>query len=199
VPATTTATPTNARQARTEEIVDAAVRLFHERGFTETGIDDIGAAVGITGPAVYRYFASKEDVLVAVIDRSVEHAAGLAEDARAGAASPEDALERLVDGAVRVCIADRALTAIYWNEARNLPPRQRHRVERAQRDMIEDFADILRDVRPEFSPSQARMAVYAASSLMRSVAYRATSLDRATLQSMLSRMALAALRAAPTH
>src|SRR5262245_29551364 len=110
VPATTTATPTSARQARTEEIVDAAVRLFGERGFTETGIDDIGAAVGITGPAVYRYFASKEDVLVAVVDRAVEHASGLTDVARAGSSSPEETLERLIDGAVRVCIADRALT-----------------------------------------------------------------------------------------
>ncbi len=53
--------------------------------------------------------------------------------------------------------------------------------------MIEDFADILRDARPELTPSEARMAVYAASSLMRSVAARATSLDEATLQTMLSK------------
>ncbi len=195
--ARTTTAPTSARQARTEEIVDAAVRLFSERGFTESGIDEIGAAVGITGPAVYRYFASKEDVLVAVVDRAVEHAAGLTDSARASASSPEETLERLIDGAVRVCIADRALTAIYWNEARNLPTRQRRRVERAQRDLIEDFADILREVRPELTPSEARMAVYASASLMRSVAYRATSLDQATLQTMLSRMAHAGLLAAP--
>jgi AcrR family transcriptional regulator len=203
VPATTTATtrtttaPTPARRARTEEIVDAAVRLFSERGFTESGIDDIGAAVGITGPAVYRYFASKEDVLVAVVERSVEHAAGLTEAARAGASSPEGVLEQLIERSVRVCIADRALTAIYWNEARNLPTPQRRRVERAQRDLIEDFADVLREVRPELSPSEARMAVYAAASLMRSVAYRATSLDEATLQTMLTQMAHAALLAVP--
>ena len=195
--ARTTTAPMSAREARTEEIVDAAVRLFSERGFTESGIDEIGAAVGITGPAVYRYFASKEDVLVAVVDRAVEHAAGLTDAARADASSPGETLERLIDGAVRVCIADRALTAIYWNEARNLPTRQRRRVERAQRDLIEDFADILREVRPELTPSEARMAVYAAASLMRSVAYRATSLDESALQTMLSRMAHAALLAAP--
>jgi hypothetical protein len=63
--------------------------------------------------------------------------------------------------------------------------------------MIDDFADILRGVRPELTPSEARMAVYAASSLMRSVADRATSLDEATLQEMLSAMAYAALLAAP--
>ena len=173
------------------------MRLFSERGFTESGIDEIGAAVGVTGPAVYRYFASKEDLLVAVVDRAVEHAAGLTDSARASASSPDDTLQRLIDGAVAVCIADRALTAIYWHEARNLPTRQRRRVERVQRDLIEDFADILRDVRPELTPSEARMAVYASASLMRSVAYRATSLDEATLQTMLSRMAYAGLLAAP--
>jgi AcrR family transcriptional regulator len=201
VPTTTStksiAVPSTARIARTEEILDAATRLFSERGFTETGIDEIGAAIGVTGPAVYRYFARKEDLLVAVVDRAVEHATGLAEAARAGAESTDDTLRRLIDGAVAVCIADRALTAIYWHEARYLPAPQRRRVERVQRDMIEDFADILRDARPELTPSEARMAVYAAASLMRSVAARATSLDEATLQTMLSRMAYAALLAAP--
>jgi len=196
-PATTTSAPSDARRARTEEIIDAATRLFSERGFVETGIDDIGAAIGVTGPAVYRYFASKEDLLVAVLDRAVQHAAGLADAARSDASSPDDALRRVVDGAVAVCIADRALTALYWNEARNLPTPQRLRVERAQREMIEDFADMLRAVRPELTPSEARMAVYAASSLMRSVANRATSLDEATLQEMLSSMAHAALLAVP--
>ena len=195
--ATTTSVPSTARRARTEEIIDAATRLFSERGFTETGIDDIGAAIGVTGPAVYRYFASKEEVLVAVLDRAVQHAEGVAATARAGASSPQDALWRIVDGAVAVCIADRALTALYWNEARNLPAPQRRRVERAQREMIDDFAEILRDARPELTPSEARMAVVAAASLMLSVAVRPTSLDDATLQELLSRMAHAALLAAP--
>jgi AcrR family transcriptional regulator len=200
MPSTKTApstAPSPARRARTEEILDAATRLFSERGFTETGIDEIGAAVGVTGPAVYRYFAGKEDLLVAVLDRAVEHAAGLADAARAAASSPQDALAKAVDGAVAACIEDRELTALYWNEARNLPTRQRHRVERAQRDMIEDFAELLRGVRPELSPSEARMAVYAASSLMRSVSNRATSLNESTLRTMLAEMAHAALLAAP--
>src|SRR5215468_2446200 len=107
----------SARRARTEEIIDAATRLFSQRGFVETGIDDIGAAVGVTGPAVYRYFASKEELLGAVLDRAVQHAAGLADAARSGASSPDDALQRIVDRAVAVCIADRALTTLYWNEA----------------------------------------------------------------------------------
>jgi len=189
--------PSAARTTRTEAILEAATRLFSERGFSETGIDDIGAAIGVTGPAVYRYFPSKEELLVAVLDRAVEHAAGIVDTARTSARTPKDLLRRAVDGAVAVCIADRALTSLYWNEARNLPARHRQRVERAQRTLIDEFAEALRDVRPELTGSEARMAVYAASALMRSVANRATRLSEARLQEMLSTMAYAALLAAP--
>ena len=70
---------------------------------------------------MYRYFASKEDLLVAVLDRAVEHATGVVETARADTASPDDLLQRAVDGAVAVCIADRALTALYGTKRGTFP------------------------------------------------------------------------------
>ena len=45
---------------RREEILDAAARLFAERGYHGVSIDDIGAAVGMSGPGFYRHFAGKE-------------------------------------------------------------------------------------------------------------------------------------------
>jgi AcrR family transcriptional regulator len=48
-------------------MLDAAAKLFSTRGYVDTGIDDIGEAVGVTGPAVYRHFKSKEALLVAVL------------------------------------------------------------------------------------------------------------------------------------
>ncbi|TSD40328.1 TetR/AcrR family transcriptional regulator [Rhodococcus sp. KBS0724] len=53
--------------ARRAEIRIAASRLFRQRGFAQVGIDDIGAAVGVSGPAVYRYFPSKQALLAAVL------------------------------------------------------------------------------------------------------------------------------------
>ena len=102
-------------------ILDAATELFSEQGFSETGIDEIGAAVGITGPAVYRHFSGKHDLLVAVIERSVERLQHAVERALDEATSPDDALRRLVHFSVDACIDDRTLTAIYWQERRNLP------------------------------------------------------------------------------
>jgi len=181
------------RRSRREAMLDAATTLFSSRGYAETGIDDIGEAVGVTGPAVYRHFASKDTLLAAVLERAVAHSAAIVPRAEQEATSPEDALDRLIDYTVAECIADRELTAIYWHEARNLPAAQRRRIDRVQRELIEAYAQILRRVRPELTPSEARMAVYAATALMRAVANRESSLSEQALQQLLSSMARAAL------
>ena len=188
-------TKTSARAGRREAILDAATRLFSTRGYAETGIDDIGEAVGVTGPAVYRHFASKQDLLFAVLERAVQHAEGIAPGVLAQAGSPGDTLKRVIDELVTACLADRALTAIYWQHSGNLPDDPRRALEHAQRKMIEEFAGILRAVRTDLTPSEARAAVFAASALMRSVAQRSSSLDEGRLHQLLESMATAALMA----
>lgn len=187
------------RGTRRAAMLDAAAKLFSTRGYADTGIDDIGEAVGVTGPAVYRHFARKDALLVALLERAVEHSEAIVPLVREEATSPEDALERLVDHTVAECIADRDLTAIYWQESRNLPAAPRSRFERVQRELIDTYAQILRAVRPELTPSEARMAVYAASALMRSVANRESSLPEPALHRLLSSMTLAALLAAEAN
>ncbi|MFI5953914.1 TetR/AcrR family transcriptional regulator [Cryptosporangium sp. NPDC051539] len=54
-------------QQRRTEILAAAARLFRRRGFAQVGIDDIGAEVGLSGPALYRYFDSKQTLLAEII------------------------------------------------------------------------------------------------------------------------------------
>jgi AcrR family transcriptional regulator len=184
---------TSPRAGRREAILDAATNLFSDRGYADTGIDDIGEAVGITGPAVYRHFASKQDLLVATLERAVEHAAAIVPRVQAEPRSPDEALRLLVDLTVRACIDERALAVLYWQESRNLPAGPRKKFERIQRENIDVFAQLLRQIRTDLTPSEARMAVHAAASLMRSVATRESSLDDATMQRLLSSMAYAAL------
>src|SRR5580692_3061243 len=52
---------------RREEIMSAAAALFAQRGFHGVSIDDIGSAVGMSGPGIYRHFASKEAVLAEML------------------------------------------------------------------------------------------------------------------------------------
>ena len=188
-----TIAPRAARGGRREAILDAATVLFSTRGYADTGMDDIGEAVGITGPAVYRHFASKQDLLVATLERAVEHAASILPLVQAEGLSPEASLRRLVDLTARACIEERAMAVLYWQESRNLPAEPRRHFERLQRDFIEGYAEVLRAVRRDLTPSESRMAVHAAASLMRSTATRESTLDQEHLHRLLSPMAYAAV------
>lgn len=55
---------------RTDEIVEAATRCFLEKGFHQTGVQDIARAAGISMGLLYRYFPSKHAIIVAVAERS---------------------------------------------------------------------------------------------------------------------------------
>ena len=52
---------------RRAELLAGALRLFRQRGYHATSINDIGAAVGVSGPALYRHFESKDDLLAEAI------------------------------------------------------------------------------------------------------------------------------------
>jgi TetR/AcrR family transcriptional repressor of nem operon len=63
-------TPKGARtRAR---IVDAAARLIHERGVTNTTLDDVKAAAEVSGSQLYHYFPDKEELVQAVIEHQAD-------------------------------------------------------------------------------------------------------------------------------
>lgn len=82
---------------RRDEILDAAARLFAELGFAGAGMDEIGAAVGITGPSVYKHFPSKSAILVAISQRSAMRLDAGVMAAYAISADPRARLTALVD------------------------------------------------------------------------------------------------------
>src|SRR3982750_3651528 len=81
------------RPPRREQILQAAAQLFAERGSRAVGVDDVGAAVGVTGPAIYRHFASKDAMLAEMLLRISERLleGGTARVAAAG----DDAMAQL--------------------------------------------------------------------------------------------------------
>lgn len=57
-------------------IVEAAGRLFGERGYEGTRLDDVAAAAGVTKPILYRHFDSKRDLYIALLERHREDLTG---------------------------------------------------------------------------------------------------------------------------
>jgi AcrR family transcriptional regulator len=89
----------SSRSPRTRQaIVEAAARLWRERGLNAAGLEEIAAAAGVTRRTIYLHFGSKTELLLAVVDED-EAAAGLPElVARLRKAqTPEEIVERLAD------------------------------------------------------------------------------------------------------
>ena len=106
---------------RRERILTAAAQLAAGRGFHTVGLADIGAQAGIVGSGLYRHFASKDALLVALLDRGMDR---LAEGAAAILATVPDghaALSALLRDHIAVAIEERAVLAVYHREIYTLP------------------------------------------------------------------------------
>jgi len=119
---------------RSEEVYRAALRLFREKGYHATSMQDIAAAVGLYKGSLYHYIGGKEDLLVQVFERAM--ASLLADVERIGADTslPPSAQVRLIVQAHVACVSDNldALT-VYLHEFRALAGESLMNV-RAQRD-----------------------------------------------------------------
>src|SRR5262252_10576251 len=75
-----------------ERIIEEAVKLFYERGFTGTTLDDIAAELGVTKPFIYTHFRSKTDLLAALCKPTIELSLEAVTSAAKGPGSPGERL-----------------------------------------------------------------------------------------------------------
>lgn len=187
------ATRKKRRPYRREQIQQIAVSLFHERGYHATGMDDIGEAAGITGPAIYRHFKNKEEILTAAITEGTDQILAKVEEIVESSSSPQETLDRLARNFVRATLNDPALAAIIVGELRLLDPTSRATVERAFRLHLEEWVHALSQLRPELSDGELRVLVTAAFGLFESVTQYESGLDRQAIEHLLVDMAMAGL------
>ena len=81
---------------RPQEILDAALTVFAERGYRNTRLEDVGDAAGVTKGAIYHYFANKEDLLLRAIEQRSEEAFGRIEEIVRDKTAPVSTRLRLV-------------------------------------------------------------------------------------------------------
>ncbi|MFL6073666.1 MAG: TetR/AcrR family transcriptional regulator [Mycobacteriales bacterium] len=188
-------TSTKRPKSRKADILDAAVRLFAVRGYHGVGIDDIGAAVGISGPAVYHHFASKDALLVdallgcSMLLRDTGHQLAGGADGE----PPADTLASMVDWHVGYCLDNQAMIVVQSHELDNLPDEARREIRRLQREYVEDFVRVLRAARSDLPEAEARVRAHAAFGLIQSTPYLPPELDRAAQARVLRAAAMRAL------
>lgn len=105
-----------------ERILQEAVALFYERGFTGTTLDDIAARLGVTKPFIYTHFRSKTELLAAICTPTIELSLAAVANAAKGPGSPVDRLSRAMVDFTKVLLGRQANIAIFFREEKNLEP-----------------------------------------------------------------------------
>src|SRR6516165_1501961 len=128
---------TGARQAM---ILQAARDLFFERSFAAVGVDEIGERAGITGPAIYRHFSGKVEILSTLFDDAID---GLLEATAFNGDDPAEELEALVRGHARFVIGERKLAGVKIREERSLAEPNKPSLHRRQRRSVDRSINIV--------------------------------------------------------
>jgi AcrR family transcriptional regulator len=178
--------------SRREQILSVAAELFAERGFHGVSVAELGTACGISGPALYRHFASKDAMLAEMLVSISEELLGVGRRRVAEAVGPREALHALVDWHVDFALHNKALIVVQDRDWASLPSEAREQVRALQRRYVELWVAQLRGVHAELSPKRARAMAHAAFGLINSTPHSAM-LSEPEMASVLEQMALRAL------
>jgi AcrR family transcriptional regulator len=154
------ATPT---KSRTSEIRTAALELFTRLGYEATTMADIGAAVGIRGPSLYKHIASKQDVLVEIMVGTMDALIAANRSALATTTDPTERLRRAVEAHVRFHARNRLEAFVGNRELRSLEEPHRTAVVARRAEYEQSFRKLILDgvTAGRFHVGSPRLASYA--------------------------------------
>lgn len=189
-----------AKSDRRTQLIAAAERLMAERGYLAVRIEDIGAAAGVSGPAIYRHFPNKEallvEILVGISTRLLRGAEAVVSEAR----DPRAVLNGLIDFHLDFALGESDLIRIQDRDLDHLPTAARRQVRKAQRQYVEIWVDALRRLDSRLADADARLMAHATFGLLNSTPY---SVGRTTppssSRSVLRAMTMAALTSRGGH
>lgn len=194
---TDSATATTPRTPRRQQLLDVAAEMFARRGFHGVSVTDLGAAAGISGPALYKHFPSKDAILAEMLVSISEELLSVGRD-RARATAEGDAraaLAALVTWHVDFALAHKALIIVQDRDWSSLPDDARETVRGLQRDYVDLWASTLRRLHPDVTVDRARATVHATFGLINSTP-RSARVPDDEMRVLLAEMAMRALDAA---
>ncbi|GAA2771740.1 TetR/AcrR family transcriptional regulator [Nonomuraea dietziae] len=175
-------TPTRNRRV---EILEAAATLFAARGYHGVSIEDIGGAVGVSGPALYRHFSGKEALLAEMLTDVSTRLREAAVAVVTAAQDPAQALEALLDTQITFALEQPALITVHDRELGNVPEPQRRQIRRLQRLYVEEWVTVLAELHPGCPPPRLRAATHAAFGLLNSTPHSAGELPPEAMREVL--------------
>jgi AcrR family transcriptional regulator len=153
---------------RERMILDAAAAVFYEKGFHGAGVDELGKRAGLTGPTLYRYFSSKDEILAALFNEAMDElvsATAMVHD------EPMADLARLIRHHVGYAVSQRQLVNVYQREDRSLTDPWRRHFNHRRKQYVARWEAIVARCVPGAAPADVAALTQSILGLIFAIAY----------------------------
>ncbi|WP_460772281.1 TetR/AcrR family transcriptional regulator [Microbacterium sp. GXF7504] len=158
---------------RRAELMTAAAALFAARGFAAVSTGDLGEAVGISGPALYKHFASKDALLEELLADTSERLLDGARQLTAEIDDPRRLLEALIGFHVDFALSEPDIIRIQDRELTALPDAANRRIRALQRAYVQAWDAPLAELNPGMRADERRTLLHALFGLLNSTPHSA--------------------------
>ena len=172
--------------------MEAAARLFRERGYHNVSIDDVAAAVGLTGPALYRHFRNKHQILAHALTEQLRAVEAVTTRSLAMAAEPEDRVTFFLSELGEL-VLEREEALLWKRERRHLSGDERVEFREKLRAVLAMALTILRSAYPDRREADLELLSWSVLSVYSNVREYREKLDHGRAKELLEVMARAIL------
>jgi AcrR family transcriptional regulator len=147
---------------REDQLLETATRLFREKGYHNTSMQDLADALGLQKGSLYYYIESKEELLRRLLKRATTFLALQADEIYAADFPPTQKLVWALENYATTMMENLDLVAVYLQEYRNLPPRRLEEALAVRKHYEQGLMQILQDgiANGDFRPVDVKMAVF---------------------------------------
>jgi len=130
-----------------QEILRTAARLFQQRGYDATSMNDVAAALKLSKGGLYHHFQSKDEILFEIMNHAMEITQERVLNPVRGIADPEERLRALIRLHIEVVLSprDREIT-VMLHENHPLPPALRKRINARKKEYVHFLENLMEEV-----------------------------------------------------
>jgi AcrR family transcriptional regulator len=146
-----------------QEILRTAARLFQQRGYDATSMNDVAAALKLSKGGLYHHFQSKDEILYEIMNHAMEITQERVLNPVRGIADPEERLRALIRLHIEVVLSprDREIT-VMLHENHPLPPPLRKRINARKKEYIHFLENLMAEVQNKSRQQKSKVSPRAA-------------------------------------
>ena len=141
------AKPARTRRNRGQDVIEAAIRVFHKKGYASASIQDVAEEVGVLKGSLYHYIDSKEDLLARIFEDSAGHFMEMLDEASGLDERPVERLRSFGRNCSLWYLKNIERVAIYATEWKHLTGKRRKEVVKIREAYEQRLAGLIGEVK----------------------------------------------------